>query len=168
MCTLVEWDVSMGRIQVQIKAPFGEIVVHGDTPQEILETLRAVPPQFISEIDSLISRKLTPPMKMQLKGILEFTTEGPIITTREKITHYEAVGLILYASNEKINTASQMSRLIESSGIKSQVPARLNEMAKRGLVFKPNPAMPEWKLTTQGEKWMTEQVLPRLQGAVDG
>lgn len=165
---MVEWDVSMGRIQVQIKAPFGEIVVEGDTPQEILETLRAMPPQFMSEIDDLISAKLTPPMKMQLQGIMEFTTEGPIITTREKLTHYEAVGLILYASDEKTNTATQMSRLIESSGIKSQVPARLNEMAKRGLVFKPNPAMPEWKLTTQGERWITEQVLPRLRGAVEG
>ena len=158
----------MGRIRVQIKAPFGEIVVEGDTPQEILETLRTVPPQFMSEIDGLISTKLTPPMKMQLEGVMEFTTEGPIITTREKLTHYEAVGLILYASDEKTNTATQLSRLIESSGIKSQVPARLNEMAKRGLVFKPNPAMPEWKLTTQGEEWITEQVLPRLRGAVEG
>ena len=158
----------MGRIRVQIKAPFGEIVVEGDTPQEILETLRAMPPQFMSEIDDLISAKLTPPMKMQLQGVMEFTTAGPIITTREKLTHYEAVGLILYASDEKTNTATQMSRLIESSGIKSQVPARLNEMAKRGLVFKPNPAMPEWKLTTQGERWITEQVLPRLRGAVEG
>jgi len=158
----------MGRIQVQIKAPFGELVVEGNTPQEILETLRAMPPQFMSEIDGLISTKLTPPMKIQLEGIMEFTSEGPIITTREKLTHYEAVGLILYASNEKTNTATQMSRLIESSGIKSQVPARLNEMAKRGLVFKPNPAMPEWKLTTQGERWITEEVLPRLRGAVKG
>jgi len=158
----------MGRIQVQIKAPFGELVVEGNTPQEILETLRAMPPQFMSEIDGLISTKLTPPMKIQLEGIMEFTSEGPIITTREKLTHYEAVGLILYASDEKTNTATQMSRLIESSGIKSQVPARLNEMAKRGLVFKPNPAMPEWKLTTQGERWITEEVLPRLRGAVKG
>ena len=164
----MEWDVSMGRIQVQIKAPFGELVVEGNTPQEILETLRAMPPQFMSEIDGLISTKLTPPMKIQLEGIMEFTSEGPIITTREKLTHYEAVGLILYASDEKTNTATQMSRLIESSGIKSQVPARLNEMAKRGLVFKPNPAMPEWKLTTQGERWITEEVLPRLRGAVKG
>jgi len=158
----------MGRIQVQIKAPFGEILVEGNTPQEILETLRAMPPQFMSEIDGLISAKLTPPMKMQFEGIIEFTTEGPIITTREKLTHYEAVGLILYASDEKTSTATQISRLVESSGIKSQVPARLNEMAKRGLVFKPNPAMPEWKLTTQGERWITEEVLPKLRGAVEG
>jgi len=38
-------------------------------------------------------------------------------------------------------------------------------MAKRAIVFKPNPAMPEWKLTTQGEKWIEEEVLARLRGA---
>ena len=158
----------MGRIQVQIKTPFGEIVVEGETPLEILETLRDMPPKFMSEIDGFISAKLTPSLKMQLEGIMEFTTEGPIITTREKLTHYEAIGLILYASDDEINTATQMNRLIESSGMRSQVPARLNEMAKRGLVFKPNPAMPEWKLTTQGGRWIIEQVLPRLRSSAEG
>jgi hypothetical protein len=41
------------------------------------------------------------------------------------------------------------------------VPARLNEMTKRGLVFKPDPAKPDWKLTTQGEKWV-EEILTKL------
>jgi hypothetical protein len=44
------------------------------------------------------------------------------------------------------------------------VPARLNEMTKRGLVFKPDPGRPEFKLTLQGEKWVEEEVLPRLKG----
>lgn len=160
--------MKMGKIRVRIKAPFGEIVIEGDGAQEILATLKTMPPEFMSDIGNLISAKLTPPIKTQLEGIVELTTEGPIITTREKLTHYEAIGLVLHASDEKTNTAAQMSRLIESSGIRSQVPARLNEMAKRGLVFKPNPAMPEWKLTTQGERWITEQVLPGLRGATEG
>jgi hypothetical protein len=42
------------------------------------------------------------------------------------------------------------------------VPARLNEMTKRGLVFKPDPAKPDWKLTTQGEKWVEEKILTKL------
>jgi hypothetical protein len=37
-------------------------------------------------------------------------------------------------------------------------------MTKRGLVFKPDPARPEFKLTLQGEKWVEEEVLPRLKG----
>ncbi|MDH5745416.1 MAG: hypothetical protein OEZ21_00470, partial [Candidatus Bathyarchaeota archaeon] len=94
----------------------------------------------------------------------EFTTEGPVIMTREKLTHYEAIGLILYASEGKKNTAAQITKLLESSGIKSMVPARLNEMTKRGRVFKPDPNRPEFTLTVQGERWVEEEVLARLRG----
>jgi hypothetical protein len=119
----------------------------------------------MSEVDNLISAKLTPPIKAQLEGIVELTTEGPIITTREKLTHYEAIGLTLFASEEKTSTATQISRLLASSGIKCMVPARLNEMTKRGIVFKPDPIKPEFKLTTQGERWVEEEVLVKLRGA---
>lgn len=154
----------MGKIQAKIKTPFGEIIVEGESAQEILETLKTLPPQFMNKIDDLISTKLVSPMKTQLEGVIELTTQGPVITTREKLTHYEAIGLILYASEKKISTATQISRLLSSSGIKSMVPARLNEMTKRGLVFKPDPAKPKFKLTTQGERWIEEELLVRLRG----
>ncbi len=155
----------MGKIRVRVKAPFGEIVIEGDSAQEILATLKKMPPQFVNEIGSLISSNLTPSIKTQLDGIVELTTEGPIITTREKLTHYEAIGLVLYASDENSSTATQIKRLLASSGIRSMVPARLNEMTKRGMVFKPDPARPEFKLTTQGERWIEEEVLAKLRGA---
>jgi predicted transcriptional regulator len=155
----------MGKIQVRVKAPFGEIVVEGESAQEILTTLETMPPQFISKINNLLSAKLAPPMKTRLEGIVELTTEGPIITTREKLTHYEAIGMVLYASEGKTNTAAQISRLLAASGIKSMVPARLNEMTKRGMVFKPDPIKPEFRLTTQGERWIEEKVLVKLRGA---
>jgi hypothetical protein len=95
---------------------------------------------------------------------VERTTEGPVIVARENLTHYEAVGLTLYASDEKKNTASQVQKLLESSGIKCMVPARLNEMTKRGQVFKPDPNRTEFKLTLQGERWVEDEVLARLRG----
>jgi hypothetical protein len=152
----------MGKIRVEIKTSFGQIVVEGDNAQEILETMKTVTPQFMNEMGELTSVKMAPPMKAQLEGIVELTTAGPIITAREKLTHYEAVGLVLYASDKRSNTAAQISQLLASSGIKCMVPARLNEMTKRGLVFKPDPAKPDWKLTTQGEKWVEEEVLTKL------
>ena len=155
----------MGKIRVRVKAPFGEIVIEGDSAQEILTTLKKMPPQFVNEIGSLISSNLTPSIKTQLDGIIELTTEGPIITTREKLTHYQAIALILFASEKNSSTASQIKRLLASSGIRSMVPARLNEMTKRGIVFKPDPARPEFKLTTQGERWIEEEVLAKLRGA---
>jgi len=153
----------MRKIEARIKTPFGEVVIEGDTPQEILGMLESVPENFVEKLSEFVSNRLVP-SGAQLKGIVEPTTEGPVIVTRENLTHYEAVGLILYASEERKNTASQVQKLLESSGIKSMVPARLNEMTKRGQVFKPDPAKPEFKLTIQGEKWVEEEVLSKLRG----
>jgi hypothetical protein len=150
-------------IEARIKTSFGEVTIEGDTPQEILDMLESIPENFVEKLSDFVSNRLVS-SGAQLKGILEPTTEGPVIVTRENLTHYEAVGLILYASDDKKNTASQVQKLLESSGIKSMVPARLNEMTKRGQVFKPDPAKPEFKLTIQGEKWVEDEVLSKLRG----
>jgi hypothetical protein len=122
-----------------------------------------MPENFVEKLSDFVSNKLMP-SGAQLKGIIELTTEGPVVVTREKLTHYEAVGLVLYASEERTNTAAQITKLLESSGIKSMVPARLNEMTKRGQVFKPDPNKPDFKLTIQGEKWIEEEVISKLRG----
>ena len=157
----------MKRVEVHIKTSFGEIVVEGENPQEVLSLLEAFPKDFVENISNMISSKLVPSAAVQLKGIIEFTTEGPVLITREKLTHYEAIGLILYASEGRQNTATQVQKLLESSGIKCMVPARLNEMTKRGQVFKPDPKRPEFKLTVQGERWVEDEILPRLRGKVN-
>jgi hypothetical protein len=153
----------MKRIEARIKTPFGEIVIEGENPKEILSMLETMPENFVEKLSDFVSNKLTP-SGAQLKGIVELTTEGPVIVTREKLTHYEAVGLVLYASENKTNTAAQITKLLQSSGIKSMVPARLNEMTKRGQVFKPDPSKPEFKLTIQGEKWIEDDVISKLRG----
>ena len=153
----------MKRVEARIKTPFGEIVVEGESAQEILDMLSVFPEDFMEKVSNLVSSRLVP-STAQLKGIVEFTTEGPVVVTREDLTHYEAIGLVLYTSEEKKNTAAQVQRLLESSGIKCMVPARLNEMTKRGQVFKPDPSRPEFKLTVQGERWVEDDVLARLRG----
>ncbi len=153
----------MGKVEARIKTPFGEIVVEGESAQEVLSVLEAFPEGFMEKVAGLVSSRLVP-SSAQLKGIVEFTTEGPVLISREKLTHYEAIGLVLYTSEEKRNTAAQVQRLLESSGIKCMVPARLNEMTKRGQVFKPDPSRPEFKLTVQGERWVEDDVLSRLRG----
>jgi hypothetical protein len=153
----------MKRVKARVKTPFGEIVVEGESPQEVLSVLETFPEGFMEKVAGLVSSRLVP-SSAQLKGIVEFTTEGPVIVTREKLTHYEAIGLVLYNCEDRKNTAAQVQRLLESSGIKSMVPARLNEMTKRGQVFKPDPVRPEFKLTVQGERWVEDDVLARLRG----
>jgi hypothetical protein len=153
----------MGKFRVRFKTGFGELEVEGDSAQELLEALKTVSPEFVSEVSAVVSTKVAP-MKAGLEGIVELTTEGPVVTTRERLSHYEAIGLVLFASEKKTSTATKIGELLRSSGIKSMVPARLNEMTKRGLVFKPDPGRPEFKLTLQGEKWVEDEVLPRLRG----
>jgi hypothetical protein len=153
----------MNRVEVRIKTPFGEIMVEGENPQEVLRMLEGFPDGFMEKVSDLVSSRLTP-SGIQLKGIVESTTEGPVIVAHENLTHYEASGLTLYASEEKKGTAAQIQKLLESSGIKCMVPARLNEMTKRGQVFKPDPNRPEFKLTIQGEKWVEGEVLAKLRG----
>jgi hypothetical protein len=153
----------MKRIEARVKTAFGEVVFEGESPKEILDLVQSVPADFAEKLSGFVSEKLTP-SGAQLKGIIEQTTEGPVVVTRENLTHYEAVGLVLYASEDRRNTAAQIQRLLESSGIKSMVPARLNEMTKRGQVFKPDPNKPDFKLTIQGEKWVEDEVISKLRG----
>jgi len=153
----------MSKVEVRIKTPFGEITIEGENPQEVLRTLESFPEGFTEKVSELVSTRLTP-SGAQLKGVIESTTEGPVIIAHENLTHYEAIGLTLYASEEKKSTAAQIQRLLESSGIKCMVPARLNEMTKRGQVFKPDPSRPEFKLTIQGERWVEDDVLAKLRG----
>jgi hypothetical protein len=151
------------RVKAHVKTPFGEIVVEGESPQEVLSVLESFPEDFLERVAGLVSSRLVP-STAQLRGVVEFTTEGPVLITRENLTHYEAIGLVLYTSEGRRNTAAQVGRLLESSGIKCMVPARLNEMTKRGQVFKPDPGRPEFKLTVQGERWVEDDVLARLRG----
>lgn len=151
----------MNTIKTRIKTPFGEVVIEGETPQQILSILEKMPENFVESVSEFVTNKMTP-SGAQLKGIVEITTVGPVIVTRVKLTHYEAVGLILYGSDEKTNTSSKITKLLQSSGIKSMVPARLNEMTKRGQVFKPNPSKTDFKLTIQGEKWIEDDIITKI------
>jgi hypothetical protein len=153
----------VNKVEARIKTPFGEIIVEGENAQDVLKALETFPDDFIEKVGNFVSNRLIP-SGVQLKGIVETTTEGPVIVAHENLTHYEAIGLTLYASDEKKNTGVQITKLLGSSGIKCMVPARLNEMTKRGQVFKPDPNKPEFKLTIQGEKWVEQEVLAKLRG----
>jgi predicted transcriptional regulator len=153
----------MKRVEARIKTPFGEIVVEGESPQEIISILESFPENFMEKVSNFVTSRVVP-SGVQLKSIVEFTTEGPVIVAREDLTHYEDIGLTLYASEDKKNTAAQITKLLESSGIKCMVPARLNEMTKRGQVFKPDPNKPDFRLTMQGERWIEDDVLAKLRG----
>jgi hypothetical protein len=151
-----------------VKTSFGEVAVEGSSTREVVEMLEGFSPEFMERVGGAVASKLTAPLQAQLEGLVEFTTEGPVITTRTKLTHYEAIGLVLYACEGRTASAAIVERLLQSSGVRSMVPARLNEMTKRGLVFKPDPARPEFRLTVTGEKWVEDEVVARLRNKASG
>ncbi|RLI07103.1 hypothetical protein DRO32_04450 [Candidatus Bathyarchaeota archaeon] len=156
----------MGKIRVCVKTRFGEVSVEGGSGEEVLSLLEDLPDGFLEKLEELLSSRLSGTALLSLRGLVEFTAEGPVIVARGKLSQYEAIGLLLYSMREGMATAARLRKLLEASGIRAVVPARLNEMAKRGLVFKPDPNKHDWKLTAQGERWVEEEVIPRLRGGI--
>jgi len=158
----------VGRIQAEINTPFGKVVIEGSTPKDLLETLEQLPENFFSDLKNLISEKIMTSLKDVTEksedNFVKYTDDGPVLVFKDPsyITHYEAIGLLLYFSKNKYCRPSQMRRLLEYSGISTQVSSRLNEMSRKGLVFKPSPKEPRWALTPKGERWIEEEVLPRI------
>ncbi len=144
----------MGEIRIIIRTDFGKVEVAGRTFQEVLRQLEVLRTEY-----SLISRA---PTIKRLRGIIEMTAEGPIIVTKKRLTHYEAIALILYFLENRQCSLRRLRNLLISSGKKITLPARLHEMKKRGLVIKPHPRVPEYKLSLDGVRWVEEEVLPRL------
>ncbi|MCW3992050.1 MAG: hypothetical protein NWE79_05030 [Candidatus Bathyarchaeota archaeon] len=152
----------MARIRLGIKTAFGEIEVSGETTSEVLDALEKLDPGFIAEINKRASALLAMQAKDDLKGIIDMGRDGPVIVTKKKLSHYEAIGLILFGMRDHQLSSRDLRRRLAASGKKVTVPARLHEMRKRGHIFKPVDKAPFYKLSTKGVKWIEEEVLPKL------
>lgn len=154
----------LGKVQAEINTSFGKIVIEGSTAEELIEIMRTLPENFVNEIERMVSAMLSQNRSRNFDDIVKITEDGPILVLDDikAITQYEAIALILYFSESKCNKPSNIRSLLERSGVNLQVSSRINEMAKRGLVFKPFPGKPEWALSPKGERWVEEEVLPKL------
>jgi len=152
----------MARITCAIKTPFGEIRVSGESPDEVLDALQDIDQVFVKEVNEKVSDILTTQAKDDLKGLVEVGRDGPIIVTKEKLSHYECIGLVLYSMRDHQSSSRGITKRLSASGKKVTVPARLHEMRKRGHIFKPVDKAPYYKLTTKGVKWIEEDVIPPL------
>ena len=152
----------MPRISLSINTPFGEIEVSGETPEEVLDALERLDQRFIGEVNERVSELLATQAKDDLKGVVEVGRDGPIIVTKEKLSHYEAIGLILYCVRDHQASSREITRRLTASGKKVTVPARLHEMRGRGHIFKPVDRAPYYKLSSKGVKWIEEEVIPPL------
>lgn len=50
----------MNKVEARIKTPFGEIIVEGESPQDILKMLESFPDDFMEKVSNLVSSRLAP------------------------------------------------------------------------------------------------------------
>ena len=152
----------MPRITLAIRTPFGEVRVSGENPSEVMDSLAGLDQKFIGEVNERITTLLATQAKDDLKGVVEVGRDGPVIVSKKKMSHYEAIGLILYCTREHQASSREITRRLTSSGKKVTVPARLHEMRRRGHIFKPVDRAPYYKLSMKGVKWIEEEVIPKI------
>lgn len=152
----------MTKIKIGIKTTFGEIEVFGETSSEVLMALEELDSGFLADVNKAVSSLLATQARDDLKGIVEVGRDGPVIVTKKKLSHYEAIGLILYGIKDNQSSSRELKRRLAASGKKVTVPARLHEMRRRGHIFKPVEKAPYYKLSTKGVKWIEEEVIPHL------
>ena len=132
--------------------------MEGETPEEILESLKGLP-EALRKIDEALSKPALTEPKISLKGIVEATSEGPVLTVpTDRISDKEALGVLLYSLGGA--RSSELYRLLNLSGkLSPGAPSRLSEMKREGLVVKDGD---QYKLTMAGIRMVEENIVPRL------
>lgn len=149
-------------IRINIKTSFGEVEISGESKEEVLDLLQTLSPDFFMKMNSKIAHLFTESPFENLRGVVEMSMDGPLIIAKNDLTHYESIGLILYCFRNNQCSIETLRNLLQSSGKRVTIPARLNEMTKKGYIFKPDPKKPEIKLSTNGIRWLEEEVLSKL------
>lgn len=148
------------KIKLSIKKPYGEVTLEGESFEELSETLKSFP-EWIDIIDSQIVHSETPKSKREsLKGIIEYISEGPVISIpKEKLNDKEAICLIIYANEPNLLQPKEIAKLLTLSGrLSAGFGARLSELRNEGLIVKDAGA---YRLTTTGVS-MVENILSKL------
>ncbi len=152
----------MPKITLTVKTQFGDIRVTGETPEELLSCLDWLTKDYVAQLNEKVSGLVSKQALDHLKDIVEMRRDGPILVCKEQISHYEAMGLLLYAIKGYQSTGKELKSILNESGRKVVVPARLHEMVKKGLLFRPEGRGGIYKLTAKGVNWVEKEVLPPI------
>lgn len=155
----------MPRLQLNIETDYGTIIVSGETQEELLEALELITDDFLDKIKEKLEVLEVKQTEDRLHNIVRVGQSGPIIVTRVELSHYEAIGLILYSMKNHEASSKLIRELLVESGKEVIVAARLNEMGKRGHVFKPVGKGSEYRLTSKGIAWLEEEVIEKIRKA---
>ena len=152
----------MPKLQLNIDTDYGTLTVSGDTQDEIIEALDLLTDDFLDKISEKLSILDLKQTEDRLRNIVRIGQNGPVIVTRAEISHYEAIGLVLYSMKNQEATSRRIRERLEASGKEIIVAARLNEMRKRGHIFKPSGKGSEYRLTSKGMAWVDDEVVEKI------
>jgi phosphoglycerate-specific signal transduction histidine kinase len=152
----------MPKLQLNIETDYGTLTVSGDTQEEVLEALALLTDDFLDKISEKLSILDLKQTEDRLRNIVRIGQNGPVIVTRAEINHYEAIGLVLYSMKNQEATSKKIRERLEASGKEVIVAARLNEMRKRGHIFKPSGKGTEYRLTSKGMAWVDDKVVEKI------
>ena len=147
------------KVRLVLHRSYGDIELEGENFDEIIDRLREFP-EWLEVIDSMISAQSTSVGEKDiLSGLVQLTTEGPVLTvTREKLTDREAVAILLYAMDPQGVRPRELSRLLSLSGFLSVgFASRLSELKREGLAYREGDA---YKLTVAGKNWVENTIKP--------
>ncbi|MBS7655063.1 hypothetical protein KEJ50_00950 [Candidatus Bathyarchaeota archaeon] len=145
------------KVRITLHRSYGNIEIEGENFDELIENLKGFP-EWLEVIDGMIVASSSGISEKEvLKGIVENTPDGPLITvSREKLTDREAVGLLLYATEPNGLKPKELSRLLNLSGFLSVgFASRLSELKREGLAYKEGEA---YRLTVSGKKWIEKLI----------
>ena len=152
----------MPKLQLNIETDYGTLTVSGDTQEEVLEALDLLTDDFLDKLNAKLSILDLMQTEDRLRNIVSIGENGPVIVTRAEISHYEAIGLVLYSMKNHEATSKEIRERLEASGKEVIVASRLNEMRKRGHVFKPSGKGSEYRLTSKGAAWVDDEVVDKI------
>ncbi len=152
----------MGKLNISIDTKYGSITVSGDTQKEMLDSLDMLTEGFLDQVKDRLDLLELKEKEDKLHNIVHITPNGPVIVTRDNLNHYESIGLVLYAMKNQEATSKKLRERLQASGKEIIVAARLNEMRKRGHIFKPSSKGSEYRLTSKGMAWVDEEVVEKI------
>ncbi len=153
------------KVRLVLHRSYGDIELEGENFDEIIDRLKDFP-EWLEVIDSMItSQSAAVGEKDILSGIVQVTTEGPVLTvTKEKLTDREAVGILLYAMDPRGVRPRELSRLLSLSGFLSVgFASRLSELKREGFSYKEGDT---YRLTVAGKHWVENMVKSMRPGGV--
>jgi hypothetical protein len=153
------------KVRLVLHRSYGDIELEGESFDEIIDRVKEFP-EWLEVIDSMISTQSTTVVEKDLlSGIVQVTTEGPVLTiTRDKLKDREAVAILLYSMDPQGLRPRELSRLLSLSGFLSVgFASRLSELKREGLAYREGDT---YRLTVAGKNWVENVIKPMKSGGI--